>query len=399
MALALACADSKLDDDDDLSVEIGDDGGGSTGGGGSASDDGGDAGGDVGGDDGGDGGEDDGGSSGTTVTSSPVCETRVAGTLPASDDPAASVLTHVLVDFFAPRGDESLTVYDASGASVPGSTAREHGGERLRFIPDAPLVPEHSYEVAIEYCDGLNDAVVFQTSGFGAPLDCDPSGATFVTNPALATVVEPRDVGELLVDALTTELALTVSDVAASSASLRLGGGTSRAQEDCFPTTDVEAAFDTPALELSSAPVMLPYSTSTGLPIESVSIAAVVAADCGALDIARVTGDIDARTATGLVLDLLGTEDPDEFCAFLPALGIECQPCVSDGAGYCVPVELAQMSTSLAPYALQPRSLEDIFADPTCASGASCSQAVTRQSWAWSALGLAVLGVVVRRRW
>ena len=131
-------------------------------------DDAGDDGSDDGSDDAGDvGGEDDAGSTGVTGTVSPECETGLTGSWPESDAVDISILSHILVDFNEPLGDEQLTVFTESGEAVAGSTVVERYGERLRFIPDAPLSSDHSYEVAIEYCEGLIEVWHF-TGSFGA---------------------------------------------------------------------------------------------------------------------------------------------------------------------------------------------------------------------------------------
>lgn len=397
---ALACTGSKAEDED-LTVRFDDDGGS-----------GGDAGGDVGGDDAGDdgsddgsddagdvGGEDDAGSTGVTGTVSPECETGLTGSWPESDAVDISILSHILVDFNEPLGDEQLTVFTESGEAVAGSTVVERYGERLRFIPDAPLSSDHSYEVAIEYCEGLIEVLAFRTSSFGAPLACDPSGTTHVFNPGSTTILGPDALADLLGEALSIQIAVTLSEPVDSSIGVRVGGGTTRTQEMCFPTSDVEAAWDSPILELSSVSIVLPYDDGVSLIVDNVSMPSVLDADCNTLEIARVTGDIDPRSNADFMTAVLGTDDPSDFCNFVESFGAECAPCAVDGEAYCIPFEVAQMSSSLAPYALESRTMEDIAADPFCTGVTACSQAAPNRPWAWGALALGLLGVVARRRW
>ena len=58
-----------------------------------------------------------------------------------------SILSHILVDFNEPLGDEQLTVFTESGEAVAGSTVVEQYGERLRFLPmhrSRPTIPMKS---------------------------------------------------------------------------------------------------------------------------------------------------------------------------------------------------------------------------------------------------------------
>ena len=163
--------------------------------------------------------------------------------------------------------------------------------------------------------------------------------------------------------------------------------------------SDSEAAWDSPILELSSASIELPYDDGVSLTVDNVSMPSVLDADCNTLEIARVTGEIDPRSNAFILTELLGTDDPDFFCSFVEGFATECAPCAVDGEAYCLPIELAQMSSSLALYALESRTTEEIAADPTCSGLVSCSQAAPNRPWAWGALALGLLGVVARRRW
>jgi hypothetical protein len=269
---------------------------------------------------------------------------------------------------------------------------------RLRFIPDEPLAPDAVYEVGVEVCADIYETYYIGTSSYGAPLDCDPVGSTYITNLATGTFVEPAGLGDLLSEFLNIQVALMVAEQTDDGASIRVGGGTTRAQELCFPTSELEGSLSGPFVTVPAGTIDFMVDVENLLEVEGTHIEGVLASNCASLDIPRVSGQLDGRALAPALEEYLGTTDPAEFCALVSAFGVSCTACDSDGDRFCIDYELSGLQGSQAVYELEPRSFEDISVDPTCASVSSCSQAPTGPR-AWSVLGLGILGLIGRRRW
>ncbi|RME21014.1 MAG: hypothetical protein D6798_19110, partial [Deltaproteobacteria bacterium] len=76
------------------------------------------------------------------------------------------------------------------------------------------------------------------------------------------------------------------------------------------------------------------------VPIHDLKISGTFAADGTAIHGGAIQGEVDVRDLTELVGDLLGTKDPDSICGLLSVFGATCETCSSDGATYCLSVQV-----------------------------------------------------------
>lgn len=326
LTLLLACGGTTADPDkargadDSADPSGGDAGGGEAGGGGTG-------GGDAGGD--------------------PVpCENTVVGASPVdgtADHDHRAPVSFVLA---APDPSARLSLVDGAGAAVAGVTAASGGDTVWTFTPDAPLQPDTAHVATLAYC-GDTDAPAEASAGFVTgpavePFTCDLSGRTYWVDLQSATWNEPRGVAALLLGGLDNDILLGVDRHEGDEVDI-LGAADdgARGQDFCqaswaFPTGDLSLA---PTFSVGPEDTAVSFN---GFPVtmEQLAIHGDFSADCARVEDAELTAQIDVRTIKELVGALLGVDDPDTICTLMAGLGTTCSACPSDGAAYCIPVEV-----------------------------------------------------------
>ncbi|MEL6341683.1 MAG: Ig-like domain-containing protein [Myxococcota bacterium] len=253
------------------------------------------------------------------------------------------------LEFGLSEADASATVTlaDASGAAVSGSSALNEDQDELTFTPDAPLSSSTGYVATVSFCDGQSTAdVSFSTSELGEPL-ADPGsivGNTYAIDISSAEL-EPAALSVLLEGA--GEIPSVLLNVTSADAtSLEFIGALSddagEVQDTCTPTLD-----DFPPADFSAQP-FFEFSAPDGLnlsvagfdiTIAALNINGTFAADGSYFGGGTLVGELDARDIGFIALELgLESDDPDELCSLLGGLGVTCQTCASDGEAYCATI-------------------------------------------------------------
>jgi len=310
----------------------------------------------------GDGGAGDGGDGGG-------CDVTFALSNPAADSTTHFYLDPVEVTLSTADATASLSIADAAGTAVAGSTSFSADGLTAIFTPDAGFAPSTAYTVNISVCDGgTNSSAGFTTSALGGPVTVDLSGTTYVVNLAESRFVQPAGVADLLLGSLENNILVGVRSATDTSIEMigAIDDAGSGAQDYCTPSIPFPTAtFNNPAFQVGPADTTLNVA-GVSITINGLSISGAFAADGSYFGGGRLEGQLDARTLAPLLGDLLGVTDPDEVCGLLIGFGVTCGACDSDGAAYCVDV-LADQITATAQGA-ELVCVDESDCHPECAS-------------------------------
>lgn len=314
-------------------------------------------------DDTGDGGTGDGGTTGS-------CEVEVDSTFPADGETSAYYRTTIEFELSDPdpTGTPSVTVADAAGTAVAGSSALNEDGDVVIFTPDSPLSASTSYTATLDYCAG-NPAISFTTGSLGGALTADLVGNAYVIDLDGADFVEPAGVADLLLGQLENSILLGVQ---ATSPDLEMIGAISvdgaTDQDMCnesipFPSADFSQS---PYFEMGPADTII---SAAGFDIEilNLSITGTFAADGTYFGGGTLAGELDARLLAPLLGDLLGTKDPDDICGVLVGFGVACEECSSDDQPYCLGIYVRDITATQLSGSLAEVTTADIAANPDCA--------------------------------
>ncbi|HCH65548.1 MAG TPA: hypothetical protein DFR83_22285 [Deltaproteobacteria bacterium] len=201
--------------------------------------------------------------------------------------------------------------------------------------------------MSVGFCDGAGGGSLrFATSELGTPVSCDLTGKAYRLDLQNAQFVQPGGgFGGLLFDALSGDMLMGVESVGDGGVQMlaafseSIGGQ----QDYCAPSTELpEAVFDNPSFRVGPVNTGIEVAGSL-LTISSLNISGAFAPDCSYFGGGRFEGELDIRQNAPLFGDLAGTEDPDELCSFLGALGVVCEACSSDAAPYCAPLLIDQI--------------------------------------------------------
>jgi hypothetical protein len=250
-----------------------------------------------------------------------TCDVRVDAASPANGAVDAYYRDSVVFTLSAADGGATIT------APVEGTTTRDASGERLTFIPDAPLTPSTDYTFTLEYCGGSVD-LSFRTSEIGSePVNTELDGRAW-TIPledgvayglSATTAGYLRDeliLGASTVDGASIELTLDTADAWCGAASV-----TGSFAHDPF----VEVTFGTIQLELAGYVV----------PLYDAAFAGTFSGD-GTTLIGTLTGSLETRELGALVDS---PSDEHTFCEAVEYLGESCQAC-PDGELLCFPLQI-----------------------------------------------------------
>ncbi len=204
------------------------------------------------------------------------------------------------------------------------------------------------------------------TDGTALATGCDLEGQAFFIDFANATVVEPQNVGPLLISQLDGDLLLQVQAQEPSTIDAILGFAREGEQDVCVETADLPtSAWADPVLTLGPQDVTLNLAGAP-VPLSSFFLAIEVAPDCGSLTGGVAEAELDARPLNDVVGGVFGTDTPDDLCETLGGLGVICGPCTSDGAPYCADLLIEDLGGPAVETALVPVSTDDVAGNPAC---------------------------------
>jgi len=269
------------------------------------------------------------------------CSASVDSTFPA--DGEADAFYRTSVEFQLSDADPTavLSLTDASGAAVAGSSSLSSDSTVVYFTPSAPLTSGAAYTASLAFCGG-NPSISFNTGSLGPAVSDTDSlvGKTYTVQLSSARFVKPEGVADLLLGQLTDDVLIGVSGVSGTSIEMlgALSDGAGGPQNFCNPSIDFPTAdfSENPFVAIGPADVNI-NAAGMSIPINSLVISGAFAADGSLFGGGVLSGQLDARSLAPLLGDLIGSTDPDEICGLLVGFGVTCGTC-SDGQNYCVDV-------------------------------------------------------------
>ena len=310
----------------------------------------------------------------TTEEEAATCETTISGTSPASGEADFYVRDSIVFELSEEDATASITLADASGADVAGTSSLD--GSTVTFTPAADLSPSTGYTASLTYCGSADPvAVDFTTSDLGGALSGSIAGNTYALDITQGTFLKPAGVGALLQDAFSNKILVGVIDD--SNGELKVEGAISEegspAQDLCTETLVFPEAADfssAPYFEIPEGDLTLTIAGFTAT-IYSLNISGMFAADGSYFGGGELRGKLDARDLVDIAADL-GAGDTissaDDLCTLAAGFGAYCEAC-TDGAEYCLTVEVVDLTADKTDDTLVSRTAEDIAADPECSDG------------------------------
>ena len=272
-----------------------------------------------------------------------ACTTEVSDTFPKDGATDHYYLANIEFALSEADATATVTVTDAGGAAVSGSTWTSEDGETVYFTPTGGFTPSSSYSATISICSGsLAPSIGFTTSDLGTARACDLTDQAYLIDLTKARFVEPAGVADLLLGNLTNSVLLGVSDYTDAS-NLDIIGAISTSgtteQDFCTPSLDftgVDFSSD-PTFTLGPADTELVVQ-GYSIKINSLEIGGTFSSDCSYFGGGSLAGELDARELAPLLLELLDTDDPDYICQLLQGFSVTCGPCTSDSQPYCLSI-------------------------------------------------------------
>ena len=246
--------------------------------------------------------------------------------------------------------DATLTVADAGGAAVDGSTSWDEN--TFSFTPSAPFANATQYSASLTHCAG-DSTIGFRTTELGGAIEenVDLTGMTYIVGLDGARFVKPAGVGGLLLGLLEQDILLGVTEY--DDTSIQMLGAISYTdstdQDACEPSIVFPEAAD-----FTSAPFFSvgPQDTTLSaggfdIVINNLMIAGDFAADGSYFGGAILSGLLDARDLVGALVGggLLEEEDPNAVCDLIATFGVTCGEC-PDGENYCLEIYVDQITAN-----------------------------------------------------
>ncbi|MEE2828671.1 MAG: Ig-like domain-containing protein [Myxococcota bacterium] len=332
-----------------------------------------------------------------------------------STDPEVGSTEHlyrdpIVIGFNNYAAGAQVLLYDADSMLVPVEPEWNASMTVLTVTPQAFLDPVSDYRVLITVGDAQLE-YEFQTSEIGLPVDPDLLDGTVFgldlsvvaseARPAVAALVRTSaERATWLLEARPAE-----GDSLSFEVAFGLGDLSTVEQSACSRTTSAGGLPDDQgALEpagsfffVTGEELSLPLDANT-LVLESWELSGDFSADLSSMVAVSLTGWL--RVASLVEED---GSDPDAGCDWVEEnLALTCEPCLSDPAVACVPVEIEDIAGTAIPITLAPQGAVDLIAcqNKEDQSGLlTCSFAEGRGAHSGlSCLGLLALALIVRRR-
>jgi hypothetical protein len=296
-------------------------------------------------------------------------EITISNTYPTSDATNFYILDSVEFTLSAEDPAAALTLTGPDG-EVAGTSAVN--GTKVTFTPDAPLAPSSAYTASLSYCNSEDPVDVgFSTSALGEALTTDITGKAYAVDLASGNFVQPPGIGSLLGGLFANNILIGITT--ANETTLEVMGAISTEgttdQDMCnetfadFPAADFS---NQPLFEIPEGDVTLAVAGYTAT-IYSLSVSGTFAADGTYFGGGELKGELDARQLVDIVGGLMdGVESADDVCGLVAGFGVSCGECSSDGAAYCVTLEVNRLVANEAT-GLVPVTAEDIAANADCA--------------------------------
>lgn len=259
------------------------------------------------------------------------CTVQVDGTIPTSGSVSADY--RAAIEFELSAADPTAE----ASSDIAGTSVRVDGDKRVVFTPSAPLEPNTSYTVTLDYCGG-SVPLGFTTGELGGDLTTDLVGKTYALALADARIVEPAGVGSILSTYITQDILVGV--VSTDGGQLEMIGAIGKedanppAQDYCDPTIDFPVAdfSDSPYFSVGPQDTTLSVA-GLEITIGRLEITGTFSPDGSYFGGGTLAGTIDTRPLVPL-LDEEGSDDA--ICDLAGNFGAACTTCPSDGQPYCL---------------------------------------------------------------
>jgi len=302
----------------------------------------------------------------TSDTGPQGCTNEITGYSPFDGQTDAYYRAAVEVMLKEADAAATITLADADGNDVAGTLSASESGKIIYFQPDVSLASNTDYVASFSICDGeKNPTISFHTSELGEATTADLVGNTYNLDITKARFVEPAGVAELLLGQLENSILVGINSTDANVLSVigALSADGSDGQDFCSPSLDFPEADYTEAPFFNIGPQDTDIAVGGyDLSISALQISGTFSADGSYFGGGVMSGQLDARILAPLLVNVVGTDDPDEICVLLAGFGANCTPCSSDGEEYCINILADQMTAEL-----QDGSLE-------CVAGEDCHE-------------------------
>lgn len=232
------------------------------------------------------------------------------------------------------------------------------------LTPTAPLSPDTSYTLGVDYCGGTI-SLRFSTSSIGHPVS--PAaiiGQTWVLDLMSGEFIKPEASG--VVTAFTLGDGYLFSVLSADQTTVSLRGG--RAiydgawrQELCAPTIDLDAPLnftDNPLATLQGNPITIGW-----MDMMEGSLSGAFSDDGTTVAHIQLSGSI---TVTDLLQTIADQSlSKAEACGLLEGFGLDCTACPDGSGPYCITYALVGITAPTSAPLVQ-RTKAEVALDPEC---------------------------------
>lgn len=270
------------------------------------------------------------------------CGNSVAAFFPADGDVDVYYKSDIRFTLAAEDAGASVTVADAGGAEVSGSTMVE--GKYVTWSGD-DFAPGTDYTATLTYGTCTPATIAFTTSSTGSPTADSPvnhvydlgltSGQWILPSPEvgpiLAGLLESEGGVELLI--MPTSVGATIEMIGA------LGTGNDE-QDICTPSLPFPPAdFTDPYFSIESP--ALPIAVGGfSIVIEDLALSGAFSPNVDRIQGASLAGTVDTRP----LVDLISPGGPPEtVCDTVGALGVSCVACADGSGDFCISIWVDQI--------------------------------------------------------
>lgn len=296
-----------------------------------------------------------------------ACANSVVTTYPTAGDASAFYLTNVEVSMAAADASATLSLADADGNDVAGTSATME--TMVSFDPTDALTPSSNYTATLAWgCDAYS--FEFTTSETGAAVDTSGLvGNTFSLALGSGRFVKPEGVGDLVGSLLEFEMLVGVTEADDMNVTMMgaISEGVGNSMQDMCTTT-----IDFPAADFSQNPFfevqadVLPLVVQgMDLGLQDVLLSGALRPDGSAAEGVILAGKLDTRPLVPLLSP--GGAD-DAVCVLLQTFSADCEECADGSGPYCLTLYVDSMTAEARTGdALVTVTEKDIAANADCA--------------------------------
>lgn len=306
---------------------------------------------------------DTGSDTATGTSDTNTCEPEVDSAFPEDGDTDAFYRTDVRFTLTGEDPNATISVADAAGTVVNGTTTV--AGAVVTWSGD-DLAPATEYTATLTYACGT-DSTTFTTSATGSPTAVDVTGKVYNLNLAGGNWLQPAGLGDVIAS-LIGDYEILVSPVAITGGSIDVlaGVATKGVQNICAPTIPFPTAtYTDPFFQLAADE--LPLSVSgVDINITNLELSGAFAPDGTRIQGAIMKGKVDSRPLAAAFN--FGTTD-NAGCIALAAFGVQCEECDNGAGPYCISVNIEDLEALEVPTTLVPITDTDIANNTDCVTG------------------------------